>query len=132
MGNAHDREEELELTKDKGASLFSRSLDIMEDDPLEEIFALNLGDFLCENLINEELAGKISNKKDKVQSLKEQLKELTSIYSINSTLSLLGFSENEDYIIYDSVARAIKLMLTLDECNIYLSIKKTPFQRMFF
>lgn len=126
MGNAHDREEELEITKDKGASLFSRSLDIMEDDPLEEIFALNLGDFLCENLINEELAGKISNKKDKVQSLKEQLKELTSIYSINSTLSLLGFSENEDYIIYDSVARAIKLMLTLDECNIYLSIKKAP------
>ena len=33
-----------------GASLFSRTLDIMENDPLEEIFALNLGDFVSEFL----------------------------------------------------------------------------------
>ena len=42
-----------------GASLFSRSLDIMENDPLEEIFALNMGDFVSEFLISEELATKI-------------------------------------------------------------------------
>ena len=41
-------------------------------------------------------------------------------------MSLLGFGKHEDYIIYDSVARAIKLMLTLKECKIYLSIKKAP------
>ena len=33
-----------------GASLFGRTLDLMEDDPLEEIFALNLGDFISEYL----------------------------------------------------------------------------------
>ena len=125
MSKAQNREE-LDNTNDKGVSLFARSLDITKDDPLEEIFALNLGDFLCENLINEELAGKISNKKDRTESLKEQLKELISIYSIDSTLSLLGFRENEDYIIYDSVARAMKLMLALTECNIYLSTKHSP------
>ena len=125
MSDTENRDE-LDLVKNKGVSLFARSLDIMEDDPLEEIFALNLGDFLCESLINDDLAAKISNKKGKTESLKEQLRELISIYSLNSTLSLLGFKENEDYIIYDSVARAIKLMLSLEECNIYLSQKKSP------
>ena len=125
MENAKNREE-LDILKDGGVSLFSRSLDLMNDDPLEEIFALNLGDFLCESLINDDLAGKISNKKDKTESLKAQLRELISIYSIDSTLSLLGFKEHEDYIIYDSIARAIKLMLSLDECSIYLSQKKGP------
>ena len=125
MNNANNREE-LDSIKDKGVSLFARSLDIMDDDPLEEIFALNLGDFLSESLINEELACKISNKKNKNEGIKEQLRELISIYSIDSTLSLLGFRENEDYIIYDSIARAIKLMLSLEECNIYLSVKKNP------
>ena len=42
-----------------GASLFSRSIDLMEDDPLEEIFALSLGDFISEYLISEDLANKI-------------------------------------------------------------------------
>ena len=43
-----DKEEEM------GASLFSKTLDIMENDPLEEIFALNMGDFLSEYLISED------------------------------------------------------------------------------
>lgn len=124
MDNAKNREE-LDV-KEAGISLFSRTPDLMDDDPLEEIFALNLGDFLCENLINDELASKISSKKDKNEGLKAQLKELISIYSIDSTLSLLGFREHEDYIIYDSVARAIKLMLSLNECSIYLSKKGSP------
>ena len=60
-----------------GASLFSRTLDIMENDPLEEIFALNMGDFISEFLISEELAGKISkNPKNKTAKLKSQLQEL--------------------------------------------------------
>ena len=78
MEDAKNREE-LDILKDGGVSLFSRSMDLMNDDPLEEIFALNLGDFLCENLINDSLADKISHhKKDKSESLKEQLKELIS------------------------------------------------------
>ena len=44
-----------------GASLFGRSVDLVDGDPLEEIFALNLGDFISENLISEDLAKKIGN-----------------------------------------------------------------------
>ena len=69
-------EKKLEETN-AGASLFGRSMDLMDDDPLEEIFALNLGDFLSECLISEDLAQKIGkSEKDKNESLKNQLKEL--------------------------------------------------------
>ena len=110
--------------QESGVSIYSRSINLLDDDPLEEIFALNLGDFLTEHLINPELAHKIGDKvRDKNESLKEQLRELVSIYSIDNTLSLLGFKNNEDYVIYNSIAKTIKLMLSLEECNIYLSNK---------
>ncbi len=110
--------------QESGISIYSRSINLLDDDPLEEIFALNLGDFLTEHLINPELAHKIGDKvRDKNESLKEQLRELVSIYSIDNTLSLLGFKNNEDYVIYNSIARTIKLMLSLEECNIYLCNK---------
>jgi len=32
--------------EEMGASLFSKTVDIMENDPLAEIFALNMGDFV--------------------------------------------------------------------------------------
>ncbi len=110
--------------QDSGVSIYSRSINLLDDDPLEEIFALNLGDFLTEHLINPELAHKISDKvRDKNESLKEQLRELVSIYSIDNTLSLLGFKNDEDYVIYNSIAKTIKLMLSLEGCNIYLCNK---------
>ncbi len=110
--------------QDTGISIYSRSINLLDDDPLEEIFALNLGDFLTEHLINPELAHKIGDKvRDKNESLKEQLRELVSIYSIDNTLSLLGFKNDEDFVIYNSIAKTIKLMLSLEECNIYLSNK---------
>lgn len=114
---------------DSNASVYTRSINLLEDDPLEEIFALNLGDFLTEHLINPEFANKISKKKqdkDKKESLKAQLKELISIYSIDNTLSLLGFENNEDFVIYNSIAKTIKLMLNLVECNIFLAKKGCP------
>ena len=111
------------------ASIYTRNINLLQEDPLEEIFALNLGDFLTEHLINPEFANKISKKasqKDKNESLKAQLRELISIYSIDNTLSLLGFANNEDYVIYNSIAKTIKLMLNLSECNIFLSKKGQP------
>ncbi len=45
------------------------------------MFALNLGDFLSESLISEDLAKKISTKSNKKERLSNQLKELTDIYS---------------------------------------------------
>lgn len=110
--------------EDKSVSLYSRSLNFLDSDPLEEIFALNMGEFLTEHLINPELADKISHSvRDKNVSLKEQLIELASIYSIDKTLTLLGFDDDEEHVIYNSIAKTIKLMLTLQDCNIYLCKK---------
>lgn len=105
-----------------GISLFGRTMDMIEEDPLEEIFALNLGDFLSEHLISEDLAKKIGrSEKDKYVSLKNQLKELISIYSLDNTLCVLGFSSKEDYVIYNSIAKTVVQMLDMDACHIYLT-----------
>lgn len=105
-----------------GASLFSKTLDIMENDPLEEIFALNMGDFVSEFLISEELAGKISKSaKDKTSRLKSQLKELVSIYSLDNTLCVLGFDSKDEYVVYNSIAKTLTQILDVDACHIYLT-----------
>ena len=41
-----------EKKENKNVSVFARSEISLESDPLEEIFALNLGDFISEHLIN--------------------------------------------------------------------------------
>lgn len=105
-----------------GVSLFSQSEALMDQDPIEEIFALNLGDFITENLISEDLAKKIgSNVKNKKEGLKNQLKELVSIYSLQNTLCVLSFDSNEEYAIYTSIAQSITQMLDVENCQVYLS-----------
>ena len=109
-----------------GASLFSRTLDIMENDPLEEIFALNLGDFVSEFLISEDLADKIGkSNKDKTARLKSQLQELVSIYSLNNTLCVLGFDSKDEYVVYNSIAKTLTQILDVDACHIYLTSEFT-------
>ncbi len=108
--------------EEMGASLFSKTLDIMENDPLEEIFALNLGDFVSEFLISEDLANKIGkNSKDKTVKLKSQLKELVSIYSLDNTLCVLGFDSKDEYVVYNSIAKTLTQILDVDACHIYLT-----------
>ena len=108
--------------EEMGASLFSRSIDLMEDDPLEEIFALNIGDFVSEYLISEDLASKIGRDvKDKTTRLKSQLKELISIYSLDNTLCVLGFSSQDEYVVYNSIAKTLTQILDVDACHIYLT-----------
>lgn len=108
--------------EEKGASLFGRSIDLVEGDPLEEIFALNLGDFISENLISKELAEKIGNSdKNKTARLKNQLSELVSVYSMNNTLSVIGFNSKDDYIIYNSIAKTMTQILENDACFVYLT-----------
>lgn len=105
-----------------GVSLFGQSEYLIDSDPIEEIFALNLGDFISEHLISEDLAKKIgSNVKDKKEGLKNQLRELISIYSLKNTLCVLNFETKEDYAIYTSIAHSITRMLEIEKCNIYLS-----------
>lgn len=105
-----------------GVSLFGQSEYLMGQDPIEEIFALNLGDFISEHLISEDLAKKISsNVKDKKAGLKNQLSELISIYSLQNTLCVLSFDKKEDYAIYTSIAESIARMLEVESCQIYLN-----------
>ena len=104
-----------------GVSLFSQSDYLVGQDPIEEIFALNLGDFIAENLISEDLARKIGNNvKDKKAGLINQLKELISIYSLQNTLCVLSFNKSEEQAIYTSIAQSIKQMLELKACHVYL------------
>ena len=84
------------------------------------MFALNLGDFISENLISEDLAKKISSKSNKKERLKNQLKELTDIYSSKNTLCVLNFSSNEETAIYTSIAKSIVQMIEVETCRIYL------------
>ena len=107
---------------DNGASMFTRTENLFDVDPMQEIFELNLGDFMVENLISKELAQKIGeNVHSKLDNLKRQLRELISIYSIDKTLSLLGFSAKEEHIIYNSIAKTAKQMIGMENCYIYLS-----------
>jgi len=50
------------IESNNNTSIYTRNINLLEDDPLEEIFALNLGDFFTEHLINPEFANKISKK----------------------------------------------------------------------
>lgn len=94
----------------------------IENDPLEAIFALNMGDFMTEHLISKDLLNKIDTSvKDKISRLKGQLKELISIYSFDKTLKLLGFDSENEHIIYNAVAKTINQMLNVEACRIYLT-----------
>ncbi len=96
----------------------------LKDDPLEAIFALNFGDFVTDHLISEDLLSKINcSFQDKITRLKNQLRELISIYSLDQTLSLLGFSSNEESVIYNAIAQTISQMLEIESCNIYIQQK---------
>lgn len=107
--------------KKNGVSLFSQSEYLIDQDPIEEIFALNLGDFIAENLISEDLARKIgANAKDKKSGLINQLKELISIYSMQNTLCVLSFDTDEKNAIFTSIAHSVKQMLEVENCHIYL------------
>ena len=104
-----------------GVSLFAQSEALMGNDPLEEIFALNLGDFISEHLISQDLAQKIgAGVKDKKSGLKNQLKELVSIYSLNNTLSVLSFDPEQKHAIFCSIAQSITQMLDVPGCQVYL------------
>ena len=109
--------------KENGVSLFSQSEFLIDDNPMEELFALNLGDFLSEHLISADLAQKIGTQdKNKRMRLINQIEELTSIYSSNKTLSLLSIaSKEEESAIYDSIAGSIAKMLEIKSCKVYLT-----------
>lgn len=116
----------MKKEEQNGVSLFTQSDFLINDDPLEEIFALNLGDFITENLISEDLAKKISkSENEKKEGIKKQLEELVSIYSLNNTLCVLSFNSKEEQAIYTSIAKSIAQMVEVEACHIYLSYEFT-------
>ena len=114
--NFMDREEKKQV----GVSLFGQSEFLVDSDPIEEMFALNLGDFITESLISEDLAKKISVSANKRERLQNQLVELIDIYSSKNTLCVLDFSTGEEVAIYTSIAKSIVQMLEVEECRIHL------------
>lgn len=101
------------------------NLPVDYDDSFEAIFALNVGDFVAEDFLSRDLLDKISSKinttpEERTNRIKQQLKELVSIYSIDNTLNLLGFEGEEGFVVYDSIAVTIAQMLNIDCCNIFL------------
>jgi HD-GYP domain-containing protein (c-di-GMP phosphodiesterase class II) len=110
--------EEKEQT---GVSLFGQNDYLVGNDPIEEMFALNLGDFISETLISEDLAKKISVSANKKERLQNQLRELTDIYSSKNTLCVLNFSSGEEQAIYTSIAKSIVQMIEVKSCTIYLA-----------
>ena len=98
----------------------------LEADPIEAIFELNMGDFLTEYLISDDLLDKINTSThDKNEGLKKQLKELISVYSIDNTLNLLGFNNTDDFVIFNSIAKTTVNMLDIDACHIFLTNDNT-------
>lgn len=112
----------MNLDLEIGDNNLRDNTNLLENDPMAAIFELNMGDFLTEHLISEDLLKKIDTSvKDKTEGLKNQLSELISIYSIDNTLTLLGFNNEEDFVIYNSIAKTVTQMLDIDACHIYLT-----------
>ena len=108
-----------EEKKQSGVSIFGQSDYLVGADPIEEMFALNLGDFLTDSLISEDLAKKISVKSNKKERLINQLKELIDLYSSKNTLCVLDFDKKEETAIYTSIAKSIVQMLEVEQCAIF-------------
>lgn len=101
------------------------SSESFSDDPMEAIYALNIGDFIAESFISDELIAKISSRiSDSPDHLQRQLEELIDIYALENTLSVLGLELNNDYLIYDSIAGTLKQMMGVDACHILQLSKK--------
>jgi len=108
-----------EEKKQSGVSIFGQSDYLVGADPIEEMFALNLGDFLTDSLISEDLANKISVKSNKKERLINQLKELIDLYSSKNTLCVLDFDNKEEVAVYTSIAKSIVQMLEVESCAIF-------------
>jgi HD-GYP domain-containing protein (c-di-GMP phosphodiesterase class II) len=94
-------------------------------DPIEAIYALNIGDFVAESFISDDLLTKISHRlADDPAKLKAQLEELIHIYSIDRTLGLLGLDAQSGFLIYDSIASTLARMFQVDACHLFQTSTK--------
>lgn len=100
-------------------------------DPLEAIYALNIGDFMAESFISEDLLSKISQRlANNPDKLKAQLEELIQIYSIDKTLGILGLDTQSGFLIYDSITATLAHMLQVDACHLFQAATKDNGEQM--
>jgi HD-GYP domain-containing protein (c-di-GMP phosphodiesterase class II) len=112
----------LETSKPKSAQA---PLQSPAHDPLEAIYALNIGDFVAESFISDDLLHKISQRlADNPNKLKAQLEELIHIYSIDKTLGILGLDTQAGFLIYDSIAATLAQMFQVDACHLFQAATK--------
>jgi HD-GYP domain-containing protein (c-di-GMP phosphodiesterase class II) len=91
-------------------------------DPIEAIYALNIGDFITDSFISDDLLHKISHRLgDDPGKLKAQLEELIHIYSMDKTLGVLGLDAQAGFLIYDSIASTLAGMFQVDACHVFQS-----------
>ncbi len=89
-------------------------------DPMEAIYALNIGDFVAESFFSDDLLDKINQRMaGDPERLKAQLEELVRIYSLDQSLGVLGFQPDEGFVIYDSVCQTLCQMLHVDRCHLW-------------
>lgn len=89
-------------------------------DPLEAIYALNIGDFVADSFISDELLDKISHRlADDPAKLRAQIEELIHIYAMDKTLGVLGLDARQGFLIYDSVATTLAQMFQVDACHLF-------------
>ncbi|WP_373532295.1 HD domain-containing phosphohydrolase [Vampirovibrio sp.] len=94
-------------------------------DPIEAIYALNIGDFVAESFISDELLSKITDRLgDNPGKLKAQLEELIHIYSIDKTLGVLGLEAQSGFLIYDSIASTLAQMFQVSACHLFQTATK--------
>lgn len=89
-------------------------------DPMDAIYALNIGDFAADSFFSDELLGKIHRRVgDDPDKLKAQLEELIRIYSIDRTLAVLGLDPQKGFLIYDSIAATLARLFQADACHLF-------------
>jgi HD-GYP domain-containing protein (c-di-GMP phosphodiesterase class II) len=110
----------LDNSKTKSALNTHSSDNDANRDPIEAIYALNIGDFVADSFISDELLDKISNRlADDPGKLRAQLEELIHIYSIDKTLGVLGLDAQSGFLIYDSIASTLARMFQVDACHLF-------------
>lgn len=91
---------------------------------LEAIYALNIGDFVLEHFISDDLRQKIHDRLgQEPDKLKRQLAELIDIYSVDKTLGILGGLSAPDLgpagPTYDAIAATLCDMFQADACHLF-------------
>ena len=101
------------------------SADSNAHDPLEAIYALNIGDFVAESFFSDALLERISNRVgENPHRLRQQLAELVDIYSLDKTLGVLGLTHSDDVVLYDAIATTLKDLFGADACHLFQPARK--------